>query len=164
MGSDASQTVREGIITANLTKSAKCMQYLEEQPETDILNLDFEKEQVVVSFIVEHTNVPGWEEDVKNKLREQLEKVFNSVSVLEKISFIQLQKIDPKRTQNMNLLGDSTLHLIDFQILLQHAGQISYGLSLEESIIKGLAFTARMFERLILWCATIFFQKSDQKW
>ena len=150
MGSDASKIVREGIITANLTKSAKCIQYLEEQPETDILNLHFKKEQVVVSFIVEHTNATEWVEEVKNQLKEQLEKVFNSVSVLEKISFIQLQetdveKIDRKRTENMIFQPNSTLHLIDFQILLEHAGQIRYNVSLEESIIKGLEITARIY-------------------
>ena len=122
---------------------------------TDILYLDFEKEQVVLSFIVEHTNATGREEDVKNKLREQLEKVFNSVSVLEKISFIQLQeidiqKIDRKRTENLNLAPDSTLHLLDFQIMLEHAGQIRYNVSLEESIIKGLEFTARVFQPFFL--------------
>ena len=148
MGSDISQTVREGIITANLTKSAKCMQYLEEQPETDILNLDFKKEQVVVSFFVEHTS--AWKEDVKNDIQAQLEKVFNSVSVLEKISFLQLQqinmqKLNAENTKNMNLTGDSHLHLIDFQILLQYARKINYNLTLEESIIKGLELTARVF-------------------
>ena len=35
----------------------------------------------------------------------------------------------------------STVHLIDFQILLQNGGQINFGLSLEESIIKGLGYT-----------------------
>ena len=139
----------EGIIIANLTNSATCRHYLEQKPETDILNLDFDKAQVVVSFIVEHTNAAGWEEDVKNKLREQLEKVFNSVSVVVKISFIELQKVDRKRIENMNLAPDSTVHLIDFQILVEHAGQIRYNVSLEESIIKGLEFTARVFQPLL---------------
>jgi len=33
MGGDDGETIRQGSITANLTKSAKCMQYMEEKPE-----------------------------------------------------------------------------------------------------------------------------------
>jgi len=146
MGSDADQTrLREGTITANLTKSEKCVEFLKEKT-TDILNFNFVKEYVGVSFMIEKAE--GREKDVKDMLREQLEKAFNSVSGFEKISFIQLVEVNATSIKN-NTKGDTELHLIDFQILLKHGGEIKYNSSLEDSVIQGLAIAARITARVL---------------
>jgi len=158
MGSDADQTLREGTITANLTKSEKCLEFLKNQT-TDILNLNFVKEYVRVSFMID---AKGREEDVKDMLREQLEKAFNSVAGFEKISFIQLLEIDGKGIKNMHMTGDTKLHLIDFQILLKQGGKISYNTRLEDSIIQGLAIAARITARMLAIVHTVIYYPYTQ--
>ena len=148
---------REGTIAAELTESEKCLEFREKK-ETNIINLGFVKEQVAVSFMIE---AKGWEnvkdEDVKEEklilreeLRIQLGKAFNGVSGLEKISFTQDYMLPVNENiENLNLDEDSTLHLIDFQILLKQNDTIKYNTSLEDSIISGLEIAARITARML---------------
>jgi len=145
-------SIREGTIAATLRKSDRCIEYLKDK-ETDILNLDFEKEYIVTSFMIDAPN--GQEHDVKDKLLMELEKNFNDIANFEKIWFIRM-----KDTNQDNIIYDSDedsddnsddnsdedylLHLIDFQILLKNKDPIIF-----TTPIEGLNSTETLKDQII---------------
>jgi len=126
-GVGSNKPSRTGIIVANLTRSAKCMHYDGNSPSGDILNPNYQKEQVVLSFLLKYSTESQWENKLKTELKEKLENVLNNVAILDRISLLQIHQVEPTKILEIGLNATATWHLIEFQILFVYLGKINYG-------------------------------------
>ena len=139
---DASKITRKGLIAVVLTESAKCTQFQNENPSDNMLNPSYTKSQIVVSFLVQ-PQVNNWQDDIRTGLLHKLEEVFNSVDLVERITFMQFRSVGNTGAENTGTRKRSAeneleSHIVEFQILIKDVGLINHGKTLEESILHGI--------------------------
>ena len=153
-GADSAQPHLEGLIPVTITESTQCQTFVEKSGNEDILNPSFEKEQVKISFIIgpelgvfrtrrNAENSSLHDNFIIKELESKLTSVFNSISLVDQISFLQireLEKEDVKRGQRgLGCSAETKCQIIDIQMILVKNDIMNKGKSLNDSVTQGTA-------------------------